>query len=220
MGTAQAASAQLQLNQALGSGRLQGEEFNAINEATPQLLDAVAKVMGVTRGELRKLASEGKISSKILIQALTDIKEKGAGALEEGLSGAFKAQREFDKALKEFSAAVGTELLPAIVPLLQQLSNLLKAFGDLPGPAKTAAVAIGAIGIAAIAVAPAFGGFSYWDKSDSGRWRYFSNWRADRKACRTGWWHQNDSYGLYCSRSSNHEDHSCSQRFKRCLGCA
>ena len=44
VGAQQAAAAQLQLNQALGSGRLAGEEFNSINEATPQLLDEVASM--------------------------------------------------------------------------------------------------------------------------------------------------------------------------------
>ena len=61
----EAASAQLQLNQALGSGRLAGEEFNAINEATPQLLDEVAKVLGVARGELKQLARTGTVRSAL-----------------------------------------------------------------------------------------------------------------------------------------------------------
>ena len=151
---AQAASATLQLNQALGSGRLAGEEFNAINEATPQLLSEVARVMGVTRGELKKLAADGKISSGILIQALTNIRKDGAADLETALSGSFGAVKEFQQALSDFSVTVGKELLPAITPLIQGLTELLKAFGTLPGPVKTAAVAIAAVGTAAVVAAP------------------------------------------------------------------
>lgn len=152
---ASAASAQLQLNQALGSGRLAGEEFNSINEATPQLLDEVARVMGVTRGELKQLAADGKISSRVLITALTNIRKKGAKDLEASFKGAFGASRDFNVALKEFSAAIGTELLPALVPLLQGMTQLLKLFGQLPGPVKKLIAGVTLLAGAFVVLAPA-----------------------------------------------------------------
>ena len=151
----EAASAQLQLNQALGSGRLAGEEFNAINEAAPQIISEVARVLGVARGEVKKLASEGRVSSEVLIQALTNIRVSGASQLEGAFDGSFGALKEFNTAIQEFSQAVGTELLPAVTPLLRGATELLKAFGELPGPVKTAAVAITAVGAAAVVAAPA-----------------------------------------------------------------
>ena len=151
----EAASAQLQLNQALGSGRLAGEEFNAINEATPQVISEVARVLGVARGEVKKLASEGQVSSQVLIQALTNIRATGASQLEGAFDGSFGALKEFNKAIEEFSQAVGTELLPAITPIIKGATELLEKFGQLPKPVRTAAVAITAIGVAAIAAAPA-----------------------------------------------------------------
>jgi tape measure domain-containing protein len=153
--TQNAASATLQLNQALGSGRLAGEEFNAISEATPQLLDAVAKVMGVTRGELKKLASDGKISSAILIQALTRIRTEGAADLETAFSGAFGATKRFDAAIQDFSATVGSELLPALTPAINLATQILKLFGQLPGPVKAVAAAILGLTAAFVALAPA-----------------------------------------------------------------
>jgi tape measure domain-containing protein len=150
----QAASAQLQLNQALGSGRLAGEEFNAINEATPQLLNEVARVLNVQRGELKKLASEGKISSQTLIQALTNIRTQGAADLESAFSGSFGALRKFNVALKEFSTTVGQELLPVITPLLEEATKLLKLFGELPEPVRKAAVGITLVGTAAVFAIP------------------------------------------------------------------
>jgi tape measure domain-containing protein len=150
-----AASATLQLNQALGSGRLAGEEFNAISEATPQLLDAVAKVLGRNRGELKQLASDGKISSQVLIDALTRIRTEGAADLETAFGGAFGATRRFNAALEDFSATIGTELLPALTPLINGATEILKLFGQLPGPVKTLIAAIAGLTAAFIALAPA-----------------------------------------------------------------
>jgi tape measure domain-containing protein len=151
----QAASATLQLNQALGSGRLAGEEFNAISEATPQLLDAVAVVMGKNRSELKKLAADGQISSAVLIKALKKIKDEGAKDLETAFGGAFGATRKFDAAIADFSATVGTELLPVLTPLINKVTEILKQFGSLPGPVKTAAAAILGGTAAFVVLAPA-----------------------------------------------------------------
>lgn len=71
-GTNQAgmASATLQLTQAMGSGVLRGEEFNAVYEAAPQILHKVAESMGKPIEELRALAQEGKISAAVVKNAL------------------------------------------------------------------------------------------------------------------------------------------------------
>ena len=63
-------SATLQLTQALGSGVLRGEEFNAVFEAAPNVMQAVADYIGQPIGALKKLASEGKISAKVVKNAL------------------------------------------------------------------------------------------------------------------------------------------------------
>jgi tape measure domain-containing protein len=68
----EASSAMLQLSQAFGSGVLRGEEFNAIAEAAPELLRQVARTLGVTYGELRQLAKDGKITADVLRQAFTN----------------------------------------------------------------------------------------------------------------------------------------------------
>ncbi len=68
---AEAASAQLQLSQAIGSGRLAGEEFRAISEAAPKILDVLAEYMGKARGELKGLAAEGQITADTMVAALS-----------------------------------------------------------------------------------------------------------------------------------------------------
>lgn len=67
-----AASATLQFGQALASGALRGDEFNSIAEASPRILRLIADAVGVTQGEVRGLASEGKLTSDVLFKALTD----------------------------------------------------------------------------------------------------------------------------------------------------
>lgn len=69
--TAEAAATALQLSQALGAGALRGEEFNAVNEAAPRLMKALAESMDVPRGALKKLAEEGKLTIDVLLKAWT-----------------------------------------------------------------------------------------------------------------------------------------------------
>lgn len=70
-------AAMLQLTQAMASGRLQGDEFRSISEAAPLIEEKVANYLGVTRGELKKLSSEGAITANVIknavLQNLNDI---------------------------------------------------------------------------------------------------------------------------------------------------
>ena len=157
VGAQQAAAAQLQLNQALGSGRLAGEEFNAINEATPQVISAVADVLNVARGEVKGLAADGKVSADVLVAALQKIKTEGADALTDSLAGPAGQLRQFDAAVKDFQVTIGRELLPVITPLVSKLTELLKLFSQLPGPVKALTVGVVALGAAFAVLAPVVG---------------------------------------------------------------
>lgn len=68
---AESASAMLQFSQAMGAGALRGEEFNAMADASPRLLQALADGMGVSRGELKKLAEQGKLTTDVVYSALS-----------------------------------------------------------------------------------------------------------------------------------------------------
>ncbi|MBP8788783.1 MAG: tape measure protein [Azonexus sp.] len=65
-----AAAGLFQFTQALGSGLLAGDELRSILENTPGLADALAEGLGVARGELRKLGSEGKLTTEVILEAL------------------------------------------------------------------------------------------------------------------------------------------------------
>ena len=64
-----------QFGQALGSGILRGDEFNSVMEQTPALAKAIATGLGVTTGELRNMAKEGKLTMDVLVPALERAKE-------------------------------------------------------------------------------------------------------------------------------------------------
>ncbi len=67
---ASADAAIVQLVQGLQSGQLRGEEFNSIMEQSPRLAQAMADGLGVTRGELRAMAADGKLTSEVVIDAV------------------------------------------------------------------------------------------------------------------------------------------------------
>jgi len=69
--TSEAQGALVQLSQAFGAGALRSEEFNSVNEAGPRIMQAIADSVGVARGELKNLASEGALTTDVIIRALT-----------------------------------------------------------------------------------------------------------------------------------------------------
>lgn len=65
-------SAMLQLTQAMASGKLQGDELRSLAETSPALIQAIANKLGVSRGEVKKLGADGKITADIVKTAMLD----------------------------------------------------------------------------------------------------------------------------------------------------
>ena len=63
-------SALLQFSQALQSGRFQGDEFRAISEILPSILEKIAAATGRSVTQLRELARQGKITPRVMLNAL------------------------------------------------------------------------------------------------------------------------------------------------------
>ncbi|MNC28212.1 hypothetical protein D3C75_764110 [compost metagenome] len=66
----EASSTMIQLSQALASGVLRGEEFNSISENGSRLAVALADSLGVTVGQLRSMAAEGKLTTDVVVKGL------------------------------------------------------------------------------------------------------------------------------------------------------
>jgi tape measure domain-containing protein len=84
---AETESAIIQFAQGLASGTLRGEEFNSVSEQGSRLMVALADSLGVTIGELRVMAAQGKLTTDVIIK----------GLLSQG-----------DKIAAEFAKTVGT----------------------------------------------------------------------------------------------------------------
>lgn len=63
----------IQLSQALASGVLRGQEFNSMSEQAPALMKGLADSLGVSIGELRKMAGEGKLTTDVLLKAFREM---------------------------------------------------------------------------------------------------------------------------------------------------
>lgn len=122
-GTAASTSAALiQLGQALASGTLRGEELNSVMEQTPALAEAIARGMGKTIGDLRKMGEAGQLAAGEVLAAIN----KEAARLEAEVA----------------------RMAPTIAIAVNQLNN---AFQKWAGGANGAAGSAAAGGIAALA---------------------------------------------------------------------
>ena len=68
--THEAANAELQLSQALGSGVLRGDELNSIFEQAPNLIQNIADYLNVPIGKIRSMAQDGELSADVVKQAV------------------------------------------------------------------------------------------------------------------------------------------------------
>ena len=126
---AEASSAILQFSQAMGSGVLRGEEFNAIVEASPKLMSYLAKGLGVAQGELRNMAANGELTAARVSNALLEVKDtidKDFASLPVTIG----------KALENLSTATGqmiqdvdsaTGATGAIAKQIENLSNTINS---------------------------------------------------------------------------------------------
>ena len=78
--TQEAANAELQLSQALGSGVLRGDELNSIFEQAPNLIQNIADYLDVPIGKIREMAADGALSADVvkasIFAAADDINSK------------------------------------------------------------------------------------------------------------------------------------------------
>jgi len=129
----EASAALIQLSQGLASGRLNGDELRSVLEQLPFVADVIAKQLGVTRGELRKLGSDGKITTDIIINAFRNAREEIAGKFAQTvptISQAFSVLRtEALRLLDAFDDSTGASeaVARAIIALSNSLNVLVGA---------------------------------------------------------------------------------------------
>jgi tape measure domain-containing protein len=71
-----ASDATFQLIQALGAGALRGEELNSVLDQAPNIVRTIAEHMQVPMGQIRELASQGKITADVVKNAMLGATEE------------------------------------------------------------------------------------------------------------------------------------------------
>ncbi|BAQ92218.1 phage tape measure protein [uncultured Mediterranean phage uvMED] len=139
-----------QLAQALGSGRLAGDEFRSVSEQVPTVLAPIAAELGVTIGELKQLAAEGKLTSDVVLRALGRVGNEGSGFLKQLLKNdPTQVFKNFSNATEDLSRAFGAELRPAVESVTKLLTEFItKTVDFIESDAGQAAVLITKIAVA------------------------------------------------------------------------
>jgi len=148
----------LQFGQALGAGRLNGEELNSILENTPGLADAIAEGLGVTRGELKKLGADGKLSADAVVTALEKVSARvnedfakmpvsvgqslqmlnnamteivgGAGQSTGAMGGLARAIVAVTQGIRDFAASIqGSGLVTFVMEAIDGVARLFRIVG-------------------------------------------------------------------------------------------
>ena len=124
----EASNAFRQLAQALGSGRLAGDEFRSVSEQIPLVLKPLADELNVSTGELKKLAAEGKLTSEVVIRALSKLAKEGGedlkAILENDPTQVFK---NLTNETENLSRAFGDLLKPAVLAGTKELTKFIEA---------------------------------------------------------------------------------------------
>lgn len=68
--TMEATAATIQFSQAMASGKLQGDEFRSLAEASPRFLKAIADGSGIAAERLKEMSSAGMLTTEVISKAL------------------------------------------------------------------------------------------------------------------------------------------------------
>jgi len=125
------AGAALQLSQALGSGKLQGDELRSIMERMPLLGQAIAKEMGVPVGQLKALGAEGKITSDIIANSLLKSAQNVDELFKQMPLTVGRAMNNIKTAFTEgFDTSAARAAVSGLAQSLNELSGFAKNFAS------------------------------------------------------------------------------------------
>lgn len=170
--TEEASSVITQLSQALGSGVLRGEEFNAIMENGGRLAKLLADGLGTTVGGLRNMANNGQLTTDKIVPLLTNVQvlRKEFETLPASISGsAQKVQNAFLAWVGGANDAVGASstlsgILDGLAKNIDTVANtagilvgvgLARYFGNMVGNVAQSTAAVVSNTAAEVALAQA-----------------------------------------------------------------
>ncbi|WP_195496236.1 tape measure protein [Proteus penneri] len=147
----EAENAIIQLSQGIASGVLRGEEFNSVAEQGSRLMVALADSLGVSIGQLRKMAAEGKLTTDVVVKGLLsqgDAIGKEFAKTTRTMSQAFQeAGNNLTKFLGENTTIKSTisafsDAVITVSKNLDELSSVLTVIAAVVGSRYVAALAM------------------------------------------------------------------------------
>lgn len=142
--SAEASAATLQFAQAMGSGKLSGDEFRSMAENSPRFMKALADSMGVPSGALKTMAADGKLTADVvgnaLIQSLDTLKSE-AGSIPDTVGGSFeRLKNDVYLLTKDFNSmykvtATVADVIGIVTDYVKELDKVLKDTADATGEA-------------------------------------------------------------------------------------
>ena len=129
--TAQETSnALIQLKQGLASGVLQGEELRSIREQAPLAAQAIARELGVSIGELKNLAAEGKVTTDVVLSALGKLQDQQVGKLNAQFKTGAQALIDLQNELRRTAEGISKAFGPTAIALLGGFTRALQRVSD------------------------------------------------------------------------------------------
>ena len=116
-----AAGAFVQLSQALGSGKLQGDELRSILERMPNLAQKIATSMGRSAAEVRSLGQEGALTSEVIYKALSEAAE-GADNFGDKLNEQQQAQKGLAQVSDRLFNSIGQAFGPIVLKSIEAIT--------------------------------------------------------------------------------------------------
>ena len=128
----EASAAMLQLTQAMGSGVLRGDELNSIFEQSPLIIQTIADSLGVSVGEIRNLASEGKITADVVKNAILGASDE-INEQFESMPGTYGQIKTMFENIKIQALQPLLSMMTSISDYIMDHSGLIYEIGDKIG---------------------------------------------------------------------------------------